>query len=43
MGKFLKENWVYILLPILLVLAAVLAMIFFGQGDGNGAFSGYEI
>ena len=43
MGKFFKDNWLYILLPILLVAAAVIALLLMGDGDNGGTFSGYEI
>ncbi len=43
MGKFFKDNWLYIVLPIVLVALAVAALVFFGQGEGGGSFSGYEI
>ncbi|MFT4649509.1 MAG: hypothetical protein ACI87O_000596 [Planctomycetota bacterium] len=43
MGKFLKENWIYILLPVLLVLGAILYLVFSGDGSGAGEITGYEI
>lgn len=43
MGKFFKENWLYILLPIVLVLLAVLAMTYFGEGKNPGKINGYDI
>ncbi|HPF13367.1 MAG TPA: hypothetical protein PLJ12_03800 [Planctomycetota bacterium] len=43
MRKFLKENWLYILIPIVLVLGALALLAYFGQGDGQGNFSGYDI
>ena len=43
MGKFLKENWLYIVLPIVLVLGAVLALALTSKNNDSGANQGYEI
>ena len=43
MGKFLKENWLYILLPIVLVLAGILYLVYAGEGSGPSKFGGYEL
>ena len=43
MGKFFKENWLYILLPIVLVLAAVIALVVFGEKADPGTPQGYDI
>ncbi|MFT6111103.1 MAG: ABC-type dipeptide/oligopeptide/nickel transport system permease subunit [Planctomycetota bacterium] len=34
--KFLKENWVWIVVPILLFVAAVVALIVLGDSDPLG-------
>ncbi len=34
MGNFFKENWVWILAPIVIVLLGILALFLFGDG-GN--------
>ncbi len=41
MGKFLKENWVFILLPVLLVTAVILYLVF--ASGGSGEFGGYDL
>ncbi len=41
MGKFLKENWLYILLPILLVAAAILYLVY--ASGGSSDFGGYDV
>ena len=33
MGTFLRENWLWILAPIVLVLGLVVAIVVFGSGD----------
>ncbi|MEZ6004614.1 MAG: hypothetical protein R3F17_05430 [Planctomycetota bacterium] len=43
MGKFFKDNWIYIVLPIVLVLAAVLLLKFLGDGKTPGGDGGYNI
>ncbi len=41
MGKFLKENWLFILLPVLLVTAAILYLVM--AGGGSNDFGGYDL
>jgi hypothetical protein len=43
MGKFFKENWLYIALPIFLVLGVVLYLALSGNGSGPSDFGGYDI
>jgi len=35
MGSFLRENWIWIVAPIVLVLALVVALLVFGGGDDS--------
>ena len=35
MGNFLRENWIWILAPIVLVLGLILAIVVFGSGDDS--------
>jgi flagellar basal body-associated protein FliL len=37
MGKFLKENWIWIVAPIVLVAVGVLVLVFFVGGDEGTA------
>ena len=43
MGKFLKENWLYILMPIVLVLAGILFLVYSSDGGGPSVITGYEL
>ncbi len=43
MGKFCKENWLYILLPVAIVLGVVLYLVMSGSGEGPSTFNGYEL
>ncbi|MDF1839528.1 MAG: hypothetical protein P1V35_16790 [Planctomycetota bacterium] len=43
MGKFFKENWLFMLLPILIVLGVVLYLALSGSGEGPSSFNGYEL
>jgi len=36
MREFIRENWLYILLPILFVIAGVAAILWFAGGDASG-------
>ena len=38
MGKFLSENWVWIVVPIVIVMAAMVAVLLLTQGNDPGAF-----
>lgn len=38
MTKFLKENWLYIVIPILLVVAGVVALVYMAEGDPAAGF-----
>jgi ABC-type dipeptide/oligopeptide/nickel transport system permease subunit len=35
MGSFLRENWIWIVAPIVLVLILVLAMVYLSAGDDS--------
>jgi len=37
MGKFLKENWIWIVAPIVLVAILVVVMVFFVTGEEGSA------
>ena len=38
MGKFLRENWIWIVAPIVLVLLLVVALLVFGRGGDESPF-----
>lgn len=38
MAKFLKENWLYIVLPIALVVIGVAVLVYMAEGDPSAAF-----
>ncbi len=38
MGRFLKENWVWIVLPMVLAIAVLVFLIFFFEGDDVAPF-----
>ena len=38
MGKFLRENWIWILSPIVIVLVLFLVLIFTSGSDDAGVF-----
>lgn len=38
MSKFLKENWIYIVLPIVLVVIGVAVLVIMSEGDPASAF-----
>ena len=37
MGKFLRENWIWIVVPIVVVLVGLLILIKFMSGDSGNA------
>ncbi len=39
MGKFFKENWLYIVLPILLVVVGVVVLVFMAESDPASGFT----
>ncbi len=41
MGKFFEENWLYILLPILLVAAVILYLVL--SSGNSDQFTGYPL
>ena len=43
MGNFLKENWAYIVIPIVLVAIAVIALLVMGGGDDPAAGFQYNL
>ncbi|MFT7676196.1 MAG: hypothetical protein ACI8QC_000164 [Planctomycetota bacterium] len=38
MSNFLKENWVYIVIPIVLVVVGVIVLVMMSEGDPAAAF-----
>lgn len=38
MGSFLRENWIWILAPMVLVLVAVLTLLIIGGGESDAGF-----
>ena len=38
MSNFLKENWIYIVLPIVLVVVGVVILVMMSEGDPASAF-----
>jgi hypothetical protein len=39
MGTFLRENWLWILTPIILLMVALAAVLYYSSGsDGDGSF-----
>ena len=38
MGDFLKDNWIWILAPMVLVLVAVLSLLLLGGEEGDAGF-----
>ncbi len=38
MGSFLKENWIWIVAPMVLVLVGVVALIILGGEEGDAHF-----
>jgi len=38
MGAFLRENWKWIVVPIVLVVLALLAFVMFGGGENTSPF-----
>jgi hypothetical protein len=43
MGRFLRENWIWIAGPILVILAGVAALLIMDGDDGNQVFDNYDI
>ena len=38
MGRFLRENWLYVVVPIVLVVAGLGALFLLGGGNGASPF-----
>lgn len=36
MGRFLRENWIFIVAPLVLVLIGLLALVLFGDDSPSG-------
>jgi len=38
MGRFLRENWIWILAPVVLVAGIIIAVVLWGAGDDGSIF-----
>lgn len=38
MRTFLRENWVYVVVPLVATLVALVALVLLGGGDGSSFF-----
>ena len=38
MARFLRENWPYIVIPVVVVIAAVVVLLWLSEGDQGAAF-----
>jgi hypothetical protein len=39
MARFLRENWLYIVVPIVVVIAAVAVLLVLSEGDSGATFT----
>ncbi len=42
MSRFLRENWLYIVIPIVVVISAVVVLLVLSKGDSGATFT-YDV